>query len=293
MCQVIRGSDDDKSNSNSVTELMGQRDSLQTIRDFGEQWTRFTDNSGYYGSSELFGDIVGPLLDAADVCGAAVADIGSGTGRIVEMLLAAGAAQVAAIEPSQAIEVLRRRFQGRGDRVTCHQVTGEGIEKLGPFDLIVSVGVLHHIPEPDPVVTAAYEALRPGGRLFVWLYAREGNGLYLAFAAPLRMLTKRLPDRLLDGLVRLLDLPLMAYIWLCRYLPLPMRDYMRNVIGRMAPDKRRLIIFDQLNPEYAKYYSGAEAEALLARAGFSDIRLHRRHGYSWSVVGTKRGGSHE
>jgi SAM-dependent methyltransferase len=266
---------------------MGQPDNLQTIRDFGAQWTRFTDNSGYYGSNELFDDIVAPLLDEADVRGAAVADIGSGTGRIVEMLLSAGAAQVAAIEPSQAIDVLRRRFQDRPDRVICHHVTGEGIESLGPFDLVVSVGVLHHIPDPDPVVHAAYRALRPGGRLFAWLYAREGNQLYLALATPLRMLTKRLPDRWLDVLVRMLDLPLRAYIWLCRYVPLPMRDYMRKVVGRMAPDKRRLIIFDQLNPEYAKYYSRVEAEGLLARAGFSDIRLHRRHGYSWSVVGTK------
>jgi SAM-dependent methyltransferase len=266
---------------------MDQSDSLQTIRDFGEQWTRFTDNSGYYGSSDLFEDIVAPLLTEADVRGATVADIGSGTGRIVEMLLAAGAAHVAAIEPSRAIDVLRRRFQERADRVTCHHVTGEGVERLGPFDLVVSIGVLHHIPEPDPVVRAAYWALRPGGRLFVWLYAREGNRLYLALVMPLRALTKRLPDPLLDGLVRVLDLPLRGYIRLCRHLPLPMRDYMLNVIGRMAPDKRRLIIFDQLNPAYAKYYTRAAAEALLARAGFSEILLHRRHGYSWSVVGTK------
>ena len=86
--------------------------------------------------------------------------------------------------------------------------------------MILSVGVLHHIPEPDPVVRAAYRALRPGGRLFVWLYAREGNGLYLAFAVPLRLLTKRLPDRLLDGLVRLLDLPLRRLHLALRLCPL-------------------------------------------------------------------------
>jgi len=84
-----------------------------------------------------------------------------------------------------------------------------------------------------------------------------------------------------------LDLPLVGYIALCRSLPLPMQDYMRNVVGRMAPDKRRLIIFDQLNPGYSKYYSRAEAEALFAAAGFSNIQLYQRHGYSWSVIGTK------
>jgi len=49
-----------------------------------------------------------------------------------------------------------------------------------------------------------------------------------------------------------------------------------------------LIIYDQLRPTYAKYYTGAEACALLASAGFSDVRAHHRHGYSWAVVGTKR-----
>lgn len=164
---------------------------------------------------------------------------------------------------------------------------GEHVEELGPFDLVVSIGVLHHIPEPAPVVAAAYRALRPGGQLFAWLYAKEDNRLYLALVLPLRAVTKRLPDRMLDVVVRVLDLPLVAYIALCRSLPLPMRDYMRNVVGRMAPDKRRLIIFDQLNPGYAKYYTRAEAEALFATAGFSNIQLHNRHGYSWSVVGRK------
>jgi 2-polyprenyl-3-methyl-5-hydroxy-6-metoxy-1,4-benzoquinol methylase len=272
---------------NPATETMSQRESKQTIQDFGAQWTRFTDNSGYYGSSELFDDIVAPLMDASDVRGAKVADIGSGTGRIVDMLLRAGAARVAAIEPSEAIEVLRDRFADSEGRVTCHHVTGEHVDELGPFDLVVSIGVLHHIPEPAPVASAAHRALRPGGRFFAWLYAREGNGVYLALVLPLRAITKRLPDRILDGVVRLLDLPLVGYIALCRFLPLPMQDYMRNVVGRMAPDKRRLIIFDQLNPEYAQYYTRAEAEALFAAAGFSNIRLYQRHGYSWSVVGTK------
>jgi predicted RNA methylase len=44
------------------------------------------------------------------VAGRQVADIGSGTGRIVAMLLAAGAARVTAIEPSRAFEVLAPRF---------------------------------------------------------------------------------------------------------------------------------------------------------------------------------------
>ncbi len=266
---------------------MTKQETERTIADFGDQWVRFTDNSGYYGSRELFDDIVSPFLSEADVAGRRVADIGSGTGRIVSMLLAAGAAEVVAIEPSRAFDVLMSRFRDEPGRVRCHQLPGEGITSLGPFDLVVSFGVLHHIPRPGPVVRAAYAALRPGGRFFVWLYGREGNGLYLALTRPLRAITKRLPDRMLDGVVRVLDVPLAAYIRLCRVLPLPMHAYMRDHLGRLDGNKRRLTIFDQLNPAYAKYYRREEARALLAEAGFQDVTLYHRHGYSWSVIGTK------
>jgi SAM-dependent methyltransferase len=268
---------------------MSERETQRTIADFGDQWTRFTDNSGYYGSAELFSDIVAPLLEPDAVRGRRVADIGSGTGRIVEMLLVAGAAEVTAIEPSRAFDVLLRRFADRPQRVSCHNVPGEGIASLGPFDLVFSIGVLHHIPDPAPVVAAARQSLVPGGRFVAWVYGREGNGLYLAFVRPLRAITKRLPDRVLDAAVRALDLPLVAYVWLCRRLPLPMRSYMVDVIGKMAPDKRRLIIFDQLNPAYAKYYTRNEAEKLFSDAGFSDICLYHRHGYSWTIIGTNGG----
>lgn len=258
-----------------------------TIADFGNQWTRFQDNSDYYGSLALFKDIVGSVIDPAEVAGRHVADVGSGSGRIVDMLLAAGAAHVAAIEPSRAAEVLVRRFADRRGRVSVHNVRGEGISALGPFDLVFSIGVLHHIPDPAPVVAAAFQSLTPGGRMIVWLYGVEGNRLYLGLAQPLRMLTRRLPDKALEWLVKALDIPLRAYIASCAVLPLPMRDYMRNHLGRLAPDKRRLTVFDQLNPTYAKYYSRCEAVELLSDAGFVNVMTEHRHGYSWTVIGTR------
>jgi tRNA1(Val) A37 N6-methylase TrmN6 len=62
----------------------------QTIQDFGEQWIVFWDNPAYYGSTDLLADLFGPLLSLDDVQGQRIADIGSGTGRIVNMLLDAG-----------------------------------------------------------------------------------------------------------------------------------------------------------------------------------------------------------
>jgi hypothetical protein len=62
---------------------------------------------------------------------------------------------------------------------------------------------------------------------------------------------------------------------------------MLDVVAKMTPAKRRLIVYDQLNPAHAKYYKQSEAIALLADNGFGDVRVHHRHGYSWTVIGTK------
>jgi SAM-dependent methyltransferase len=259
----------------------------RSIADFGEQWTRYRDNEGFYGSAEMFADMFAPLLTPEEVEGRRVAEIGSGAGRIVNMLMGAGAAHVLAVEPSLACETLRENARRYGHRVTVLQASGEHLPPSGDLDFVFSVGVLHHIPEPGPVVRAAYQALRPGGRIAIWLYGKEGNRLYLAVAQPLRAVTRRLPHGLLAGLVWLIDLPLVCYIALCRLLPLPLRGYMRQIMARLDGPKRRLTVYDQLNPAYARYYTRAEAEALLTGAGFGDVRLHHRHGYSWSLVGTR------
>jgi SAM-dependent methyltransferase len=266
---------------------MNDRVAERTIADFGRQWTAYRDNGGYYGSLDMWRDIVGPLLSPEEVAGRRVLEIGSGTGRIASMLLSAGVGHLTAVEPSAAFDVLRDNLRDHGNRVTFLQLTGDAVPARGDQDYAFAIGVLHHIPDPAPVARAAYGVLRPGGRFVAWLYGREGNGLYLALLTPMRAVTQRLPHAALAALVRLVDVALVAYIALCRVLPLPLRGYMRDVMARLDASKRRLTIYDQLNPAHAKYYTREEVRDLLAEAGFQNIVLHHRHGYSWTVVGTR------
>ena len=258
-----------------------------TIEDFGAQWTRYRDNKDYYGSLPLLQDIFGPLLPIEAIAGHRVAEIGSGSGRIVLMLLHVGAAHVTAVEPSQAIEVLRANTQQFQSRVDYVHARGEGIPQDRNFEYVFSIGVLHHIPDPDPVVQAAFRSLRPGGRMLIWLYGREGNEAYLLWVLPFRKFTRRLPDMVLAALCHGFNVLLAGYIWLCRIFPLPMRAYMREHIGKLSWHARYLTLFDQLNPAEARYYHKMEAQALLEKAGFKDVQLAHRHGYSWTVIGTK------
>ncbi|HEX5108647.1 MAG TPA: class I SAM-dependent methyltransferase [Vicinamibacterales bacterium] len=269
--------------SPSADERLAER----TIADFGEQWTRFTTNDGFYASLELLEDICEPLVPVSAFRDRRVVEIGSGTGRIVQMMLAAGAAHVTATEPSVAFDVLTSNLAHEGARVDCVRTTGDRLPPGLDADLVVAIGVLHHIPDPRPVVEAAFRALRPGGRILVWLYGREGNAAYLSLVTPVRALTTRLPPGPTLVLARVLSALFTGYIALSRVAPLPLRGYVQHVIGKFTPERRTEVIYDQLKPAYAKYYTGAEARALVEAGGFADVRLHHRHGYSWTVTGVR------
>ena len=268
---------------------MSEKESRITIAAFGKQWTRFTENEGYYASRDIWRKIVGPLLPDEAFVGARVADIGSGTGRFANILIDVGAAEVVAIEPSDGFRTLQKNLAHRGSLVRLLNVRGDQIpDDVRDLDWVVSIGVLHHIPEPAPVVAAAYRTLKPGGRILIWLYGREGNAAYLLWAIPLRRLTTALPLPLLRAVSWGLTAPLSAYAALCAWARfLPLARYMTETIARLDWKTRMLVIYDQLAPQCAKYYRADEAKSLLADAGFVDVKLYHRDGYSWTVTATK------
>jgi SAM-dependent methyltransferase len=264
-------------------------ETARTISDFGDQWTKFRENDGYYASLEMLRDHFGPLMDVRDLHGKVVAEIGSGTGRIVRMLVLAGTKKVFAFEPSAAYQVLCENTADIRDHVECLQLAGDQVPDNLNLDAVFSIGVVHHIPNPIPVMTAAFNALKPGGRVFIWLYGEEGNETYLKFAVPMRRLTTKLPHALLMFICHVLNLFVGACIWLARRVRMPMRGYLTEVLGRFPSKTRLMVIYDQLNPAYAKYYRKDEATSLLAEAGFVEIALYHRHDYSWSVTGVRPG----
>jgi len=259
----------------------------RTIRDFGEQWSHYGDNAGWYGSAELLQDVFGPLVELSELRGARAADVGSGTGRFARVLCEAGAERVLAVEPSGAARRLRDNTRDLAERVQVVRGRGEALPPGLDLDLVIAIGVVQFIPDPGPALRAARDALRPGGRLVVWVYGHENNAPYRLFAGALRLVTPGLPHRALAALCAGLDRCVDLYIAGCRVLPLPLHRYFLETFARLDRPKRRLVIYDQLNPSYVRYYRGPELRRLLEDAGFRDVRLHHRRGYSWTAVGTR------
>jgi len=258
------------------------------IEDFGNQWTLFTYNRGFYGSRSALDSLIEPLLNAKSIRNKRIADVGAGTGRYTCLLHEAGAGAILAMEPSIAFEVLKRNTAGLG-RIGYLQEPAENIPALG-FDIIFCIGVLQFIPDPRPALIAMGRALRAEGRLFLWVYGKENNGLYLMFVRLLRIFSSRLPAKSLSCLSHWLLPVADLYAFVCRFMNLPLSDYLLNYFSKLDLYSRKLVVYDQLNPRSAKYYRGSELRHLLKTCGFVNIRMHHRFGYSWSALASYKGG---
>ena len=152
-------------------------------------------------------------------------------------------------------------------------------------DIIFSLGVIHHIKHPTDILQNIRKNLKPNGKIIIWVYGHENNVTYIFFYKMLSFFTQKLPDKIVYIIAGFLNLILLPYIFLCRYINLPLKDYWLKVFNKCGWKKRNDMIFDQLNPAYAKYYKKNEIEKELLDAGFVNLKFYHRHGYSWTVVG--------
>lgn len=110
------------------------------------------------------------LMDAAgDVSGASVCDVGFGQGDLLELMRAAGARALT------AVDIARPYF----DAASVHhdvrfvQANGERLPFEDEFDVVVASAVLEHVLNAGDFLLSAHRALVPGGRLVVKVPYRE------------------------------------------------------------------------------------------------------------------------
>lgn len=176
-----------------------RRDELTLIEQYDEISADYTDVERVFSTYRTLIEIPSLLRALGPVEGAAVLDVGCGSGAYTRLLRRRGAADVLGVDVSPGMVEVARRFEERdplGVRYAVHDAVG--MPELGRFDAAVAVAVLHYA-ENRTALRSMLESVRanlvPGGRFVAYV----GNPGLPAGTVQMNGLVVHRPENARDG----------------------------------------------------------------------------------------------
>lgn len=268
-----------------------------TAAAFGYEWTRYAKLTE--ADRDEFLDWIKPLVETI-FANRVVVDSGCGKGRHLFLAAQLGAIDAIGIDLSDAVE---SAYQNTRHLPNAHVIQADiyHLPFLKPFDFAYSIGVLHHLPDPKAGFLSLVEHLKPGGRISIWVYGKEGNRWIELFVDPVRIYgTSRLPKFMTRIVSFVLALPLYVALKLT-YLPvnrlrflaglkriLPYADYL-CAISNYSFAENFWNVFDHLVAPIAFYHSREDVEDWFATAKLQQVKITARNNNSWRGTGVKSG----
>ncbi|MBZ5718772.1 MAG: class I SAM-dependent methyltransferase [Acidobacteriia bacterium] len=244
---------------------------------FGFQWQKYSrtqlDDATKRDSEEDFLKKAG--LTPEEVRGKLILDVGCGMGRYAEVATRWGA-RVVGIDLSAAAEVAARNLADR-DFVALQADVFALPFAPESFDIIYSIGVLHHTPDCEQAVKVLPQYLKPGGILAVWLYSAYNK--WYRFSDIYRKVTPRMSPRSLHAALRV---AVPTFYNLGRglsVLPLvgrPLAGFVHHLfpVNRNPnPQWRVLDTFDWYAPKYQSKHTYEQVFRWFESCGLEDLRV--------------------
>ncbi len=222
------------------------------------------------------------LMPAESWRGKRFLDVGCGMGRNSFWPARYGAESGVAIDlDERSLAAARRNLDGLP--VEVRRMSAYDIAWTDEFDVVFSVGVIHHLGEPERALAQMAKAARPGGTVMIWVYGYENNAWLVRWFDPLR---RALFSRMPLGLVHALSVPPTALLWLALRLGLTRIEYFR-LIRAFSFSHLQSIVFDQMLPRVANYWTREQVTQLMVDAGLDDVRTAWVNEISWCATGRK------
>jgi len=159
------------------------------------------------------------------------------------------------------------------------------------FDIVFSIGVVHHTNNPDLTVENLKKHVKPNGKLILWVYSKEGNYMVYRFVEPIRKLFLTNISR--NGLLKLskiitflIYVPIYT-IYLLPFSFLPFFEYFQN-FRKLSFYRNTLNVFDKLNAPQVQFISKARVEKWMEHTIFSEVNISPYKGVSWRITGIKK-----
>jgi SAM-dependent methyltransferase len=267
-----------------------------TVSDFGHEWQRF-DQGGipHEERMRLFDEYfaVFPWQSLPPV--AAGFDAGCGSGRWAA-LVAPRVGRLHCVDASaDALRVAQKNLSGIGN-VSFHEAPLDAMPFAdGSMDFGYSLGVLHHLPDPQAGLAACVKKLKPGAPMLVYIYYAFDNRpawfrLLWRASDVLRRALSQAPFRLKAGIAELLA----AFVYWplargsrlferlgCDVTKWPLSAYRRRSYYNMRTDA-----LDRFGTRLEHRMTQAQIKALMEKAGLGNIRFSGAVPF-WCAVGCK------
>lgn len=263
----------------------------KTRESFGYQWTTFSEMACDF--RENFWNYLQPATPEF-LRGRLGLDAGCGFGRHIYHAASCGAEMIG-MDLSRAIDA---SYENTKQFPNVHLVQGDIYAPpfaAATFDFIYSVGVLHHLPDPERGVQSLVPLVKPNGSMFVWLYSKS-RPISNFLLECVRTVTTHLPHPLVKGISFAGALADCAFV--LPYRLLSSTPGLGRVMDRITPARIKLYShypfqvlhadwFDRLAAPVRFYYNGQEVADILKTAGLTDVQVAPTGLYGWRGLGIR------
>lgn len=266
----------------SIFNIQGENIDKRVVEEFGEEWLKFSDfnDENIKTAAEEYFDIVDDTILNKQTY---VLDVGCGTGRWTRYL-SSRAGFIEAVDPSNAIFTAAKLLKD----IKNVRLARASVETLPfedeTFDFVMSIGVLHHIPDTAKAMRDCVKKVKKGGYFYVYLYynlEKRGpvfKGLF-KLTDFIRSGISRLPGSLkkivCDILAVIFYMPLVLTVKLLYFLgfsklakKMPLSTYHDKSFFLIRNDA-----LDRFGTRLEQRFSAKEVYDMMGNAGLTNIRL--------------------
>ena len=252
----------------------------KVVNEFGNEWLKFQEHNDDLvkkGGEEYFDILSNEMVNSNTYA----LDIGCGTGRWTKYL-ASKVGFIEAVDPSDAIFAADKLLKG----IQNVRLSKASIETLPfsneIFDFVMSIGVLHHIPNTSKALNDCVKKVKKGGYFFVYLYYNlESRGsiykMLFYSSDAIRQIVSRMSPKLKHVVCDILAVVFyMPFILLGRFFKkLGFKDIARRMPLHGYQNRSFFMIrndaLDRFGTRLEQRFSRNEIIKMMENAGLEDI----------------------